>query len=197
MNNTALIILAAGSSSRLNGIKQLLSFHHKTLLQHVIDEAVASGAKPVIVVTGANADEIVKSLKQQQAEIIYNENWKEGMASSIVAGLQQAIHLNHELEGVIFTVCDQPFVARNLFTQLYEMQQSNPTKVVACAYAGTIGTPVLFTKKYFDELMKLNGDEGAKKILRSNIADVVTIEFPGGTIDIDTPNDYENLLNPQ
>lgn len=193
MTGTALIILAAGRSSRLGAIKQLLPFHNKTLLQHVVDEAIRAGPDPVVVVTGANADEIMKSLRLQQAGIVYNENWKTGMASSIVAGLQHVLNIDPRLERIIVAVCDQPFVSTGLFKQLYETHLSAPANIVACTYAGTIGTPVLFVKKYFDQLLQLKGNEGAKKILLANMADVTTIDFPQGAIDVDTPRDYENL----
>ena len=101
MNNTAIIILAAGSSSRFGIAKQLLHFNNKTLLQHVIDEAIDSGAEPIIVITGANADEVSKEIKNKKIEIVFNENWKEGMASSIVAGVKKAITLNNNIEKIV------------------------------------------------------------------------------------------------
>jgi molybdenum cofactor cytidylyltransferase len=197
MNNTAIIILAAGSSSRLAGAKQLLHFNNKTLLQHVIDEAVDSGAEPVIVITGANADEIEKEIKQTNVQVIRNENWKEGMASSIVAGVKKAISLNNDIEKIIIAVSDQPFISSALFKQLYQTQIENVQHIVACSYADTIGTPTLFTQKYFDALMSLKGEEGAKNILKANNNDVATLDFPQGAIDIDTQKDYDDLLDRQ
>jgi molybdenum cofactor cytidylyltransferase len=93
MNNTAIIILAAGSSSRFGNIKQLLHFNNKTLLQHVIDEAIESGAENIVVVTGANADEVSKDIKDEKVTVVFNEQWEEGMASGIVAGLKKTITL--------------------------------------------------------------------------------------------------------
>jgi molybdenum cofactor cytidylyltransferase len=197
MNSTAIIILAAGNSSRFSGTKQLLHFNNKTLLQHVIDEAIDSSAEPIIIITGANADEIEKEIKQENVQVIRNENWKEGMASSIVAGVKKAITLNNDIEKLIITVSDQPFVSSALFTQLYQTQEKNVQHIVACSYADTIGTPVLFTQNYFDALMSLQGDEGAKKILKANSNDVATVDFPQGAIDIDTQKDYDNLLDRQ
>jgi molybdenum cofactor cytidylyltransferase len=197
MNNTAIIILAAGSSSRLARAKQLLHFNNKTLLQHVIDEAIDSGAEPVIVVTGANADEVEKEIKNKKVEFVFNKSWKEGMASSIAAGVKKAITLINDIEKIIITVSDQPFVSSTLFKQLYQTQEKNVQQIVACSYADTIGTPVLFTQNYFDALMSLQGEEGAKKILIANNSDVTTIDFPQGAIDIDTQKDYDELLDRQ
>jgi molybdenum cofactor cytidylyltransferase len=195
MNNTGLIILAAGESSRLGNIKQLLPFNGKTLLQHVIDEAAEAGAQPIVVITGANANKIAVSIAHNNVNIVANENWQEGMASGIVAGVRQIISLGDGVKKIILAVCDQPFVSSALFEQLDHTQNKTGKPIVASSYAGTIGTPALFSIEFFDKLLSLRGDEGAKKILKNNINDVATVDFPKGEIDIDTLKDYENLLN--
>jgi molybdenum cofactor cytidylyltransferase len=194
MNKTGIIILAAGSSSRLGSSKQLLHFKGKTLLKHTVEEAAEAGAQPVIVVTGANADEVSKEIQNEKVEIVFNKNWEQGMASGIVIGLKNAIRLNKELQNVIITVCDQPFVSSSLFQQLFQKQNESAKHIVASAYADTIGTPALFTIKYFDGLMGLTGDQGAKGLLKKYSEDLATVDFPDGYIDIDTQEDYENLL---
>src|ERR1044072_7807749 len=125
MNNTAIIILAAGNSSRFGSTKQLLQFNNKTLLQHVINEAIESGAEPIVVVTGANANEVSKVIEGENVEIVLNEDWEQGMASGIVAGLKKAITLNNDIENAIIAVCDQPFISSALFHQLYKMQNES------------------------------------------------------------------------
>ena len=195
MNNTGIVILAAGNSSRFGNTKQLLHFNGKTLLQHAIQEATEAGAALIVVVTGAHADEILKGIKSEKIEIAFNKDWEQGMASGIVIGLREAITLKNELEKVIITVCDQPFVSSSLFEQLFEKQNKSGKHIVASAYADTIGTPALFTKKYFDALMGLTGDQGAKILLKKYSDDLATVDFPDGYIDIDTQADYENLLN--
>ncbi len=193
MNNTALIILAAGNSSRFGSIKQLLRLNDKTLLQHVIDEAARAGA-PIVLVTGANASEISASIGRSKVQIVYNKDWEKGMASGIVTGVGRAIALHNDVDKIIITVCDQPLITYALFHQLYQTQSNSGKGIVACTYADTIGTPVLFTQKYFDHLIKLQGEEGAKKLLKTYREDVDTIDFPQGYIDIDTQEDYENLI---
>lgn len=194
MNNTGIIILAAGSSSRFGSTKQLAHFKGKTLLTHTIEEATEAGAQRVIVVTGANSDEISKEIKNEKVDIVFNKNWEQGMASGIVIGLKNAITLSKELKNVIITVCDQPFVSSLLFQQLFQRQSESAKHIVASAYADTMGTPALFTMKYFDALMGLTGDQGAKGLLKKYSEDLVTVDFPDGYIDIDTQQDYENLL---
>lgn len=197
MNNTGIIILAAGNASRFGGIKQLLHFNNKTLLQHVIDEAVDAGAEPIIVVTGANANEITKDISKERVEIVYNENWQQGMASGIAEGVRKLITLNNGIENIIITVCDQPFVSSTLFRQLYQTQNEGVEHIAASAYADTVGTPALFTQKYFDALLSLTGEEGAKKVIKANAEDVAAVDFPQGAIDIDTEKDYKDLLDQQ
>jgi molybdenum cofactor cytidylyltransferase len=194
MHNTAAIILAAGRSSRLGSIKQLLPFHNKTLLQHTIDELKLAGVKPLIVVTGGHAKEVTASINQDGIDLIYNEQWEQGIASGIVTGLQTLNVQYKEIRQVILAVCDQPFVSASLFEQLYAVQNSSSKNIVASAYADTLGTPVLFTEKYFDLLLGLKGDEGAKKILRTFPEEVARVDFPLGHIDIDTMEDYAGLL---
>jgi len=196
MNNTGIIILAAGESSRFGGIKQLLPFGASTLLQHVIDAAVGAGARPVVVITGANAKEVSASIRDvSKLDILNNENWQQGISSGIVAGVRHILSLSPAIGKIIIAVCDQPFVSSTLFEQLDQMQEKSEKPVVACTYADTIGTPALFTAKYFDQLLSLQGDEGAKKILKNNREDVATVDFPKGQIDIDTQKDYEKLIN--
>ena len=194
MNNTGIIILAAGSSSRFGSTKQLLHFKGKTLLTHTVEEAVEAGAQPVVVVTGAKTDEVSKEIQNEKVEIVFNKDWEQGMASGIVTGLKNAIILNKALKSVIITVCDQPFVSSSLFQQLFQRQNESAKHIVASAYADTIGTPALFTIKYFDALMGLTGDHGAKALLKKHSEDLATVDFPNGHIDIDTQEDYENLL---
>jgi molybdenum cofactor cytidylyltransferase len=196
MNNTGIIILAAGESSRFGGIKQLLPFNGKTLLQHVIDEATGAGAQPIVVITGANATRVSETIPDSgKLTILVNENWQKGISSGIVAGVQYVVRISPGIKRIIITVCDQPFVTSALFEKLIETQEKTGQTIVACTYADTIGTPVLFAVKYFDQLLNLKGDEGAKKLVKSNKGDVATVDFPKGEIDIDTQKDYEKLMN--
>jgi molybdenum cofactor cytidylyltransferase len=187
---TAAIILAAGESSRLGQPKQNLIFNGQTLLERVIDSAQQSKCNPVIVVLGANSDKI-----KPMAETItlYNKDWQEGMASSIRTAIDE-IDRNPLVNNAIILLCDQPYVNATLLNTLIDKQAQTGTPIVACAYNGTTGVPVLFDRSLFTELLLLQGREGAKKILLTHANDSVTIPFEHGSIDIDTFGDYENLL---
>jgi len=194
MTNTALIILAAGQSARLGRPKQLLRFGDKTLLQHTIDEALRAGALPVVVVTGARAEEVAGSIDSGPVEIVFNTQWEQGKGTGIAAGVRKIVEDCPEVTQVILSVCDQPFVTAALFQQLFQKQRESGREIVASAYAGAMGTPVLLTRKYFGQLLGLEKDAGAKQILQAYPDDVATVDFPGGEVDIDTVEDYERLV---
>ncbi|MDQ0638647.1 molybdenum cofactor cytidylyltransferase [Pedobacter sp. W3I1] len=194
---TGIIILAAGSSSRLGRPKQLLDYKGKTLLQTVINEALETNCKPVIVVLGANAEEIAAQHQNDQVSFVINESWGNGMASSIAAGLSAMIKNNSATESIIIAVADQIFVKMSNFNNLIEKQRETGKNIIASAYTETIGTPVLFKKDYFEALLSLEGAEGAKNILKQYPQDVETVVFERGGIDIDTETDYNNLISQQ
>ena len=187
-----LIILAAGSSSRLGKPKQNLIFQGNTLLQRGIKAALNADCDEVIVILGANSDIIKPTLSDKNIRIIDNADWQEGMASSIRHGLNYLLRINPQLQSVILMLCDQPFVDTAIINQLIKAA-SGDKSIVACAYNGTVGPPALFTKIHFDELLTLQGNEGAKKLLIKYADEVVNVPFPLGTIDIDTIGDFERL----
>ncbi len=195
MNKSGIIILAAGNSSRLGHPKQLLPFRGKTLLSHVVAEALAAELTPVVVVTGAYETEIRDSLKGQAVNIVYNPCWETGMASGIVAGLAEALIIEPHLRTVIIAVCDQPYISAELFRSLGEKCAASGKGLIASVYSETLGTPVLFDYRYFKELSVLSGEVGAKQLLKRYPDDVATVPFPNGEIDIDSGEDYKYFVN--
>ena len=193
MNKTGIIILAAGNSSRLGRPKQLLPYRGKTLLAHIATEALNADLYPVVVVTGAYQAEVADSLRGQPLELIFNPAWQEGMASGIVAGVSKILSLHPGAEAIIIAVCDQPFISSALLRQLVASYDTSKKGIVACAYADSVGTPVLFERPYFEQLLSLSGSEGAKKLLKQHPTDLATIPFPQGHIDIDTEEDIQKL----
>jgi len=186
---TTLIILAAGESKRLGRPKQNLFFNGQTLLQHAVQSGQESECEAIMVVLGANSDEIVPI---PGITTLYNKDWKKGMASSIRRAMVE-INDDPSVDKVIIMLCDQPFVSATLLNTLISKQIETGKSIIACAYNGTTGVPVLFEHAFFGELLLLQGHEGAKKILKNHVIDIVTIPFEQGGIDIDTPADYEQL----
>ena len=185
-----LIVLAAGSSSRLGKPKQLVKFQNKTLLQNTMSAAEDLKFSAKMLVLGANAEEIEKSLSKGDFVIIYNNLWEEGMASSIREGIR---NLPKDTEHAIIMVCDQPLVEPAILTKLIERQLRTKTDATFSEYAGNIGVPAIFSKTVFSELAQLKGDQGARKLIAQNKLDYKTIQFESGVFDVDTEADVQRL----
>jgi molybdenum cofactor cytidylyltransferase len=190
MKKIGIILLAAGGSSRMGQPKQLLQYGDKTLVQHALDAATAALSQPIVIVTGAYKDLVQTSLG---INIIHNADWKEGIASSIRTGLNAILEIEPGLDAIIFIVCDQPHISATLLKELMDTHNATGKAIVASSYADTVGIPALFGKSFFNALMQLKGDEGAKRIIMQNPDSVAVVDFPRGDIDIDTAGDYAAL----
>lgn len=194
LENIGVVILAAGASTRLGEPKQLLEYGHKNLLQKTIDAAVESNVDPVILVLGANADQISHEIDKSGINVIVNTDWEEGMASSIKIGLNELLFISPETDAVILMVCDQPHISSELINDIINKQNETGNPIITCDYGEAFGPPALFHKSLFQELMHLKGDVGARKIIHQHSNEVATVLFTKGKIDIDTKEDY-NALN--
>ena len=192
---TGIVVLAAGSSSRLGQPKQLLLYKKATLLKNTISEASQVANSTIIVVTGSNHELIEKEITNPKIKTIFNPDWELGMSSSIATGLKELLRLYPDITKSIFTVCDQPYITTIVFENLISEQQKTAKGIIASAYSETAGTPVLFHQKYFTELLQLKGQEGAKKIINNFFEDTVAVPFEKGNIDIDTIEDYNKLIS--
>ncbi|TSD66822.1 nucleotidyltransferase family protein [Inquilinus sp. KBS0705] len=188
----AIVILAAGSSSRMGLPKQNLVYKGQTLLQAAIKNAV-SVSENVLVVLGANRENIEHTITDQHVNIIYNPNWPEGMASSISLAIDHIQTAYLQITSVLFMLCDQPFADEKILKQLIDTASATDKGIVACTYYEAVGVPALFKQKYFPYLLALKGKDGAKKLFELHADDVETIPFPLGNIDIDTAQDYNRL----
>lgn len=190
MHEMTILILAAGSSSRMGKTKQLLPYKNTTLLGWTIQQAKASMANEVVCVLGANAKEIEASIKNDQLNIIYNVNYKKGLSSSIVKGISDL----QDKEAILIMLADQPNITKVYLNKFLDSHIKYPNKIIASVYGTTFGVPALFPKRFYDELLKLEGDKGAKNFLNNHVEDIIKIDSID-LIDIDTPKDYQNLTN--
>lgn len=187
-----IVILAAGASARLGQPKQLLVHEGKALLQRAIDIAEqATGHQPVVV-TGAHAEKLLSSIDHRSAFFVYNGQWEEGMASSIRVGMKALMNMLPHAQAAIILVCDQPFITIDLVKSLIGRHEEGK-RIVASAYSGTLGVPALFDKAFFDELLQLKGQDGARKVLAHHAEEVGAVDFERGGIDIDTAHDLKFL----
>jgi molybdenum cofactor cytidylyltransferase len=192
-SNIGLIILAAGASTRMGTPKQLLSYRGRSFVCHITEVAIASVCQPIAVVLGANAERIKPELSQLPVQIVENQQWAEGMGSSIRVGLEALNTVNQNLEAVAIALCDQPFVSSQTLNQIVEAYRFTGKPIIASEYSRTLGVPVLFSRTLFSELMDLNSTQGAKQLIKKHIHEVFSVPFPEGSIDIDTPKDYEQF----
>jgi molybdenum cofactor cytidylyltransferase len=189
----AIVILAAGKSSRFGSPKQLLPYKNKSLLSYSVEVALETGCKSVYAVLGASIELMREELKDKPVIIIENKEWEEGIASSIRCGVRKIMETTPMPDCVIFMVCDQPFITGSLLVSLLKKRNETGLPVVAGSYNNINGTPALFHKIFFPALMQLKDDKGAGKLIADYPGEVATVPFPGGITDIDTVSDYEQL----
>lgn len=193
----SLLLLAAGASSRLGRPKQLLRYQGHTLLRRAAETAVASGCHPIVVVTGAQHEALLPELEGLPVEVVHNAAWATGMGASIKTGLAALTKLPEaeELPAVIVLLCDQPLVTPELLQQLVAQHTATGQSIVASAYAGTVGVPVLFGAEALPLLRALPDAAGAGQLLRQHPELVATVPFADGAVDVDTEEQYTALLS--
>ena len=189
MTQIPIIIVAAGSSSRLGQAKQLLEYEDETLLNCTIRNA-SEVSNDVIVVLGARFQEISQTISNKNVQIIFNENWEWGMASSVITGL--GTRLNSEK--VIVSICDQPYLTSTIFENLISAEKLTNKPIITSNYGHQIGVPILFNQFIYKDLLALKGDKGARSILPKYKDSIATIDFSNGDFDIDTIEDWELFL---
>jgi molybdenum cofactor cytidylyltransferase len=191
MPPTAIVLLAAGSSSRMGAPKQLLRYRGQPLIRHAAEMAQASAAERVIVVLGANAADVAPALAGLSVEIACNDRWSEGMGTSIQTGVRSAQALG--AGAVILALADQPHMAPPVYNRLIEEGERSGCPIVASEYANTVGVPVLFTKECFAHLLALEPSQGCKGVILAHANSALRIACPEAEADIDTPEDYARL----
>ena len=113
------------------------------------------------------------------------------MGTSLRTGLQFLLQQTPDLEVVIISVCDQPYLKPAIFEQLISKYIATSFPIISADYGNKLGVPALLDQQFFSQLLHLEADEGARKIIRTNPSLVETISFPKGAIDIDTPAAYQ------
>ncbi|HWP81720.1 MAG TPA: nucleotidyltransferase family protein [Bacteroidota bacterium] len=186
----AILILAAGNSSRFGTPKQLLAFNGRSLLRFVTETALSSKADSVTVVVGYEAERMQAELQGLSVTIITNRNWEKGMGSSLFAGIHMIARF---ADAALIMLADQPLISADTLNAIIDPYRTGGRKIVASEYSGTIGVPALFDKQFFPELTNVTGDSGAKLVLQKHRDLVTCIPFPLGAVDVDTPADYEKL----
>lgn len=184
------IVLAAGASSRFGSAKQLVRVAGRPLLHSAVARAAEVAGAAVIVVLGARAAELTALLTHSQSSVVINRDWREGIASSIRAGVAR---LPASCTAVLVTLVDQAGVTAEDLKRLVSAWRRQPDYIAAARYGTTTGVPAIFPRSTFSDLQSLRGDVGARALLQRNPDRVVRVPMASAAIDIDTPEDLLKL----
>jgi molybdenum cofactor cytidylyltransferase len=190
MKNIAVLVLAAGKSSRMKTPKQLAKIGTNFLLEMVLSKAKTINTTDVYCVLGANDALIRKEISAANVHFIYNANFNEGLSASIVAGISELEKSHQNYDGVLILLGDQPAIEKTYLKAMVSLFFENESKIIASNYGKKLGVPAIFSKRYFSELKKISGDFGAKDILNKN-SKVIALSQQTNFIDIDTTEDLE------
>lgn len=184
------VVLAAGGSSRFGEPKQLLDWHGKPLVRHVVELATAGGLNPVVVVTGADHDAVSEALRGSRIEVACNPGWESGQSSSVRVGIEA---LPGDLGGAVFLLVDQPLISPELIQKIVQQHQRTQAAIVLPVIEGNAGNPVLFDRQVFTDLTLLGGDVGGRALFEKFPVRQVAWGDKRSQEDIDTPEDYQRI----
>lgn len=190
------LVLAAGSSSRMGRPKQLLPVAGRPLLELVLQRVNDSTLDDVVVVLGAEAARIRSEVDLGRARAVVNPEPAQGLSSSLRAGLHA---LGPEVGRVAVLLGDQPGVSAQLIDRLLERQAASGLPAAALSFEGLLHPPVVMERSLWPGLESLEGDVGCRRLIRAQPELVAALPAadPGRhPIDIDTPEDYERLIQP-
>jgi molybdenum cofactor cytidylyltransferase len=184
------LVLAAGGSRRLGQPKQLLPYRGRTLLDHTLDTARASGFDQLICAIGGGADEVLAAVDLGGVQVVENANYGEGCSSSIAAALGA---VDERSDVLVLMLGDQPGVQVRAVRRLLEGR--GDAAFAVCRYDDNRGHPLAFGRRAFAELADMHGDKAVWKLLERHADAVVEVPVSGPVpIDVDTWADYQELL---
>jgi len=184
----AAVILAAGLSSRMGHNKLLAEIDGKPLVRRAVDAALTSAARPVIVVTGSEADSVDHALSGLPVTMVRNLDFRKGLSTSLIAGINA---VPDDCDGAVVLLGDMPEVTAQTIDRLIAAFDPEEDRAICVATReGKRGNPVLWSREFFPDIRKLEGDIGAKGLLAENVDIVCEVEMAddGPLLDIDTPD---------
>jgi molybdenum cofactor cytidylyltransferase len=184
----AAIVLAAGRSTRMGAVNKLIAeIGGKPLVRIAAEQALASRASPVIVVTGHERERVEAALNGLPARVVHNSDYAEGLGTSLKAGIAA---VPDDADGAIVCLGDMPQVNAALIDKLIAaFDPARGALVVVPSIAGRRGNPVVWSRRFFHDLMAINGDIGARHLIGSYAEAVaeVLVEGDAALTDVDTP----------
>ena len=190
---TSAIILAAGESRRMGKPKQLLPFGDSSMIEMVIETVGKTDVSHTIVVLGSHYEAIVSKIKSKQLVIARNENFKNGMLSSLQAGLKK---LPHPTGKVLVLLGDQPMMQPGVINRLIDAASHSEKNIAVAVHQGKWGHPVLIDVTYTPQIEALGTDQSLHDFLKMHRDDILEVEVDHPEIhrDIDTIEDYNKEL---
>jgi molybdenum cofactor cytidylyltransferase len=188
------IILAAGESKRMKVPKMLLPFNGKTMIEMVIENVIGSEVFHILVVLGPYRDEILGSISNLPVNHCYNENYREGMLSSVQCGFK---NITADYEAALVFPGDQPFIEPEVINLIIKAYRESSYGIIVPVYDNKRGHPVLIDRRYAEEIQSLEESLGLRSLLKLHQTDVLEVKTgsPGILKDFDTKEDYLNELN--
>lgn len=184
--------MAAGGSSRMEGIKQLLPWNGTTLLLHALRTVLDVQTERVFMVLGANGELIRKAshMERYPVAIVMNKDWKDGLGSSIACGIKAILKQEADIDGILICLADQPLLTSTYYKELIRVFTSKEPPIVATKYPNKYGVPAIFNTQIAMELTHLKEDHGAKHMLLKYKEHLIALDAGEGIVDIDTPQTY-------
>lgn len=188
------IILAAGESKRMGFPKMLLPFHDTTMIENVIANVSASSVESTLIILGTEKDRLIEVIKKTTATYCYNDNYKEGMLSSVKCGFQ---NLSLDIKAVLVFQGDQPYITSDVINRVIEAYKSSGKGIVMPVYNGKRGHPLMIDRKYWNYIEKLEMSEGLRALAYKFSEDVLEVETDcqGILRDFDTYEEYMSEIN--
>ncbi|MDG7021505.1 MAG: nucleotidyltransferase family protein [Nitrososphaerota archaeon] len=184
------VVLAAGASSRFGGTKQIAELGGSRMVERVVQAVPSSRVSETIVVLGHEAAAVERALRPWRGvRVVVNAAYRAGMATSIRAGV---IEVSRESRGVLLLLADQPFVTRRLLVRVLDEFDAKGG-IVATSRGDVVGPPVAFSRRHFGALEALEGDRGARSVVREHMDEVSLVRVRGRALtDVDTRADLES-----
>jgi len=187
------ILLAAGKAKRMGKPKLLMPFGDGTVLGQTLDILLSSRVDEVIVVLGAEAEEMRKVVADKVVKVVINLDYRRGMSTSLIAGLKQ---VDSRAQQVMVALADQPLIGKETYNRLIEESLRADKTIIVPSYQGKRGNPVIFSVRYREELLRLGGDVGGRDILKKYPDEILEVAVDSESVNtsINTLADYNSLL---
>jgi molybdenum cofactor cytidylyltransferase len=192
------IVLAAGMSTRLGQPKHLVKLGGKALLARVVAAALESELSEVVLVLGHEAERVLAALGSlachERLRTVVNERYEDGMAGSLQAGL---LPVTEQYPAVMFLLGDQPLIDADAINHLLNRFWSSDKDICVPVQGERRGNPVCFSRRFYEQILGIRGDTGAREIISRHPEDVLLVEIdsPSFFLDIDRAEDLEMLLS--